>query len=168
MSTREDAARLVKEAMGLMKSDIKGALASLERAHAAAIASGDAATIASVAEELSRGWARKKSPARSIRYAVRATKAAPERKAAWNTLANACRLVATRTRAAKTAARPRSTGQRRRRSRRPTLAKDGGGSWTVATPRAGLSATPQAVGARGSARWQNSKNARTGGRGSVR
>ena len=94
---REDIARLLKEAATSMKSDVKGAVAKLELAYTIARATGDADESAVVAEELARGWARRKSTARSLYYASKATKLVPERKAAWNTLAKTCELVASRT-----------------------------------------------------------------------
>ena len=81
-----------------MKSDAKGAVAKLETAYAAAQANGDADSSAVVAEELARGWARRKSSARSLYYAAKAAKLAPEQKTSWTTLAKTCELVASRTR----------------------------------------------------------------------
>lgn len=80
-----------------MKSDLRGAIGKLEAAYARATAMGDPDVCASVAEELARGWARRKSSSKSLYYALQATKAAPGRKAAWNTLAKTCELVASRT-----------------------------------------------------------------------
>ncbi|MBX3203766.1 MAG: hypothetical protein KF764_01795 [Labilithrix sp.] len=97
MGAGEDIARLLKEAAASMKSDVKGAVAKLELAYATARDAGDGDTTAMVAEELARGWSRRKSTARSLYYASKATKLAPERKAAWNTLAKTCELVASRT-----------------------------------------------------------------------
>jgi hypothetical protein len=97
MAAREEIARLVKEAAASMKSDVRGAVTQLEAAYALARETGDADESAGVAEELARGWARRKSTSKSLHYAVKATKTAPERKAAWNTLAKTCELVATRT-----------------------------------------------------------------------
>lgn len=88
--------QLLKQAESMMKSDLAGAIAKLDLAYAAAADS--AADRAMVAEELSRAWSRRKSPARSMHYARMATKVASERKAAWTTLAKTCELVATRTR----------------------------------------------------------------------
>ncbi|MBX3261011.1 MAG: hypothetical protein KF782_15100 [Labilithrix sp.] len=99
MAAGEDVARLVKEASASMKSDVKGAVAKLELAYASAREAGDADASAVVAEELARGWARRKSTARSLYYASKATKLTPERKAAWATLAKTCELVAARTQA---------------------------------------------------------------------
>ncbi len=98
MGAREDIARLMKEAAASMKTDAKGAVAKLESAYAIARASGDADDTATVAEELARGWARRRSAARSLYYACKATKLAPEWKTAWATLAKTCELVATRMR----------------------------------------------------------------------
>jgi hypothetical protein len=98
MSASVDIARLMKQAEALMKSDLKGAIGHLDSA--LSVASGaQAIDVAMVAEELARAWARRKSPARSLYYASMATEVAPERKAAWNTLAKTCELVATRIRA---------------------------------------------------------------------
>jgi hypothetical protein len=80
-----------------MKSDVRGAVGKLEGAYALALGTGDPNEVASVAEELARGWARRKSTSKSLYFAVKATKTAPERKAAWNTLAKTCELVASRT-----------------------------------------------------------------------
>ena len=94
---REEITRLVKEAAASMKSDVRGAVGKLEAAYALARATGDPEESASVAEELARGWARRKSTSKSLYYAVQATRTAPQRKAAWNTLAKTCELVASRT-----------------------------------------------------------------------
>ncbi len=94
--TAGDIARLVAEATALLKSDAKGAVAKLESAYAAAQAAGDEEA-ARVAEELARGWARRKSPARSLYYASKAAELSPEGKSAWTTLAKTCELVALRT-----------------------------------------------------------------------
>lgn len=80
-----------------MKSDAKGAVAKLESAYAIARETGDADDTATVAEELARGWARRRSAARSLYYASKATKLAPKWKTAWATLAKTCELVASRT-----------------------------------------------------------------------
>jgi MoxR-like ATPase len=90
-------ARLVAQATARMKSDVRGAVADLEAAQALAVANGDPHVAASVAEELARGWARRRSPARSLHHARVATRTAPDRKAAWTTLAKTCELVAART-----------------------------------------------------------------------
>ncbi|MDB4933677.1 MAG: hypothetical protein JWP87_649 [Labilithrix sp.] len=97
MPNRDDIARLVTEAAASMKSDVRGAVGKLEAAYELAVDSGDPTESASVAEELARGWARRKSTAKSLYFARQATKLAPERKAAWNTLAKTCELVASRT-----------------------------------------------------------------------
>jgi phosphoenolpyruvate carboxylase len=94
----EDIARLLKEAAASMKSDAKSAVAKLETAYAAAHESGDVDGAAVVAEELARGWARRKSSSRSLYYAAKAAKLAPAQKSSWTTLAKTCELVATRTR----------------------------------------------------------------------
>jgi hypothetical protein len=97
MGAREDIARLLKEAAASMKTDAKGAVAKLEAAYAVARASGDVDDTATVAEELARGWARRKSAGRSLYYASKATKLSPDWKTAWTTLAKTCELVASRT-----------------------------------------------------------------------
>jgi hypothetical protein len=97
MSAREDIARLLKEAAVAMKSDAKGAVAKLEAAYVVAREAGVDDDTAMVAEELARGWARRRSPARSVHYARTATELAPGRKTAWTTLAKTCELVASRT-----------------------------------------------------------------------
>lgn len=97
MAAHDDIARLLKEAASSMKSDAKGAVAKLEKAYAIAQAAGVADDTAVVAEELARGWARRKSAARALHYAVRATKLVPEEKSVWSTLAKTCELLATRT-----------------------------------------------------------------------
>jgi hypothetical protein len=97
MGAREDISRLVKEAAGSMKHDVRGAVAKLESAYAVARESAGADDAAMVAEELARAWARRKSASRSLYYASKATTLAPERKAAWTTLAKTCELVASRT-----------------------------------------------------------------------
>jgi len=93
----EAIARLLNEAAASMKSDVRAAVGKLEAAYALALEAGDPNESARVAEELARGWARRKSTSKSLHYAVKATKAAPERKAAWSTLAKTCELVASRT-----------------------------------------------------------------------
>jgi hypothetical protein len=97
MTTQDEIARLVKDAAASMKSDVRGAIGKLEAAYALARETGDPHEHASVAEELARGWARRKSTSRSLYYAVKSTKVAPDRKAAWSTLAKTCELVASRT-----------------------------------------------------------------------
>jgi hypothetical protein len=97
MDAREDLARLLQDAAALMKSDAKGAVAKLESAYAIAREAGDPSDTAMVAEELARGWARRKSASRALYYASKATKLAPARKVAWTTLAKTCELVASRT-----------------------------------------------------------------------
>lgn len=97
MGAREDIMRLLKDAAGSMKGDLKGAVAKLESAYSLARGSGDADAAATVAEELARGWARRKAAARSLYYATKATKLVPHRKTAWTTLAKTCELVAART-----------------------------------------------------------------------
>jgi hypothetical protein len=98
MTTRDEIARLLKDAAASMKSDAKSAVAKLESAYALAKASGDADDTATVAEELARGWARRKSSARSLYFASKATELSPDWKTAWTTLAKTCELVASRTR----------------------------------------------------------------------
>lgn len=99
MAARDDIARLMKEAAALMKGDAKGAVAKLEAAYALARETGDADDTATVAEELARGWARRRAAGRSLYYASKATRLSPEWKSAWTTLAKTCELVAARTRA---------------------------------------------------------------------
>jgi hypothetical protein len=94
--TTQDVAHLLKEAEASMKRDLKGAVAKLEAAYAVAKALDDPRSVAAVAEELARGWGRRKSAARALYYARRSTVLAPERKAAWTTLAKTCELVASR------------------------------------------------------------------------
>lgn len=101
MGAAEDFARLLKDAAGSMKSDIAGAIEKLNAAYALAEKVGDAQDVAGVAEELARAWARRKSPAKALYYAAKATKLAPERKATWSTLAKTCELVASRTQSQK-------------------------------------------------------------------
>lgn len=96
MGAREDIARLLKAASASLKNDVKGAVAKLEQAYAIAKESGDADDTAVVAEELARAWARRKSAARALYYARKATKLVPEQKAVWSTLAKTCELVASR------------------------------------------------------------------------
>jgi hypothetical protein len=98
MSAHEDIARLLKEAAASMKSDPKSAVAKLQAAYEIASGTGIADDAAVVAEELARGWARRKSAARSLYFARKATKLAPEQKSTWTTLGKTCELVATRTR----------------------------------------------------------------------
>lgn len=97
MGSREDIARLLKEAAASMKSDAKGAVAKLEAAYGIAKESGNADDTAVVAEELARGWARRKSSAKALYYAITASKLAPEQRTSWTTLAKTCELVASRT-----------------------------------------------------------------------
>ena len=97
MAPADEIAHLLKDAAASMKSDVRGAVGKLEAAYALALQAGDPDQSAGVAEELARGWARRKSTSRSLYFAVKATKTAPERKAAWNTLAKTCELVASRT-----------------------------------------------------------------------
>ena len=98
MTPHEEIARLLKEAAASMKADVKGAVARLESAYAIACGTGVDDDAAVVAEELARGWARRKSAARSLHYARKATRLAPGQKSTWNTLAKTCELVASRTR----------------------------------------------------------------------
>jgi hypothetical protein len=58
---------------------------------------GDDDDTALVAEELARGWSRRKSAGRSLHYARKAAKLAPEQRTSWTTLAKTCELVASRT-----------------------------------------------------------------------
>jgi hypothetical protein len=99
MAARDDIARLLKEAAASMKTDAKGAVAKLESAYEIARGAGVADDTALVAEELARGWARRKSDAKSLYFAAKASKLAPEQKTSWTTLAKTCELVASRIRA---------------------------------------------------------------------
>ena len=99
MAARDEIARLLKEAASTMKSYAKGAVSKLEAAYGIARESGDADVAALVAEELARGWARRKSDAKSLYFAAKASKLAPEQKTSWTTLAKTCELVASRIRA---------------------------------------------------------------------
>jgi hypothetical protein len=94
--SEQEVVRLIKEATASLKSDVAGAVKKLETAYAL-VRGGNAEDVAFVAEELARAWSRKKSNARSLYYASKATELAPERKAAWTTLAKTCELVASRT-----------------------------------------------------------------------
>lgn len=96
MAARDDIARLLEEAAASMKSDPKDAVAKLESAYGIARESGDADDTALVAEALARGWARRKSQAKSLYYAIKATKLAADQKTSWTTLAKTCELVASR------------------------------------------------------------------------
>lgn len=80
-----------------MKSDVKGATAKLESAFSLAEASGHADDTAVVAEELARAWGRRRSAAKSLYYATKATTLVPGHKSTWTTLAKTCELVASRT-----------------------------------------------------------------------
>jgi hypothetical protein len=88
--------RLIQEAAASMKNDVKGAVVKLEAAYALARETGVADDMAVVAEELARGWARRRSSARALYYAHKATKLSPEQRSTWTTLAKTCELVATR------------------------------------------------------------------------
>jgi len=108
MSAHEEIARLLKDAAGSMKGDLKGALSMLQKAYGLAAQTGVADDAAVVAEELARAWGRAKSGARSLHYARAATKLAPAQKATWTTLAKTCELVASRTREATKQGRARA------------------------------------------------------------
>ncbi len=108
VGAHEDIARLREEATASMKSDAKGAVAKLESAYRLALGASDAADAAEVAEDLARGWARRRSPARAIYFARQATRLAPVRKAAWTTLAKTCELIATQTKGEPRAGRARA------------------------------------------------------------
>ncbi len=97
MAAQADIVRLLKEAAADMKRDAKGAVAKLEAAYALVRDGGSPDDIALVAEELARGWARRKSSARSLHHARTATKLAPAQKTSWTTLAKTCELIASRT-----------------------------------------------------------------------
>ncbi|MBP9111436.1 MAG: hypothetical protein KBF88_01450 [Polyangiaceae bacterium] len=89
-------AALLEEASLSMKSDLTGTLARLESGYRACLDGGDRPGAGAIACALSRGWARKKSPARSVHYARKSTLLAPENKSSWTTLAKTCELVALR------------------------------------------------------------------------
>ncbi len=95
----DEIGRLVNGAAAVIKRDPKGATAMLERAYVIAREGADDTEAAIVAEELSRAWSRRRSPARSLHHASRATRLAPARRAAWTTLGKACEIVASRTEA---------------------------------------------------------------------
>lgn len=97
MAAHQEIASLLKAAAASMKADVKGAVAKLESAYALACGAGVDDDTAVVAEELARGWARRKSAARALYYARKATKLAPEQGSSWTTLAKTCELFATRT-----------------------------------------------------------------------
>jgi hypothetical protein len=98
MGVRDDIARLLKEAAGSMKNDVKGAVTKLESAYALAVGTEVRDDVAAVAEELARGWARRKSASRALHYASKAAKLAPDQKTSWTTLAKTCELLASRIR----------------------------------------------------------------------
>jgi hypothetical protein len=96
-------AKLIKEAAASIKRDAKGAIAKLEEAYALVQASGNKGDIAFVAEELARAWPRRKSHAKALFYAIKASKLAPEQRTSWTTLAKTCELIANRIRTDKNA-----------------------------------------------------------------
>jgi hypothetical protein len=96
VTSRDELGSLLKKAAAAMKSDLAGAVATLEQAYQLATASGDAEDTAVIAEELARAWARRKSAGRSLYYARKATQLAPAQKATWTTLAKTCELIASR------------------------------------------------------------------------
>ena len=98
MSALEEIARLMKDAAASMKTDAKGAVSKLESAYSLARGTGNPDDAAAVAEELARGWARRKSSSRSLYYAAKAAKLSPAQRSSWTTLAKTCELVASRTR----------------------------------------------------------------------
>ncbi|MFO0672620.1 MAG: hypothetical protein U0235_23905 [Polyangiaceae bacterium] len=104
----QEIARLLDEAAKALKSDAKGAVAKLESAYALARTEGDDEQTAHVAEELARGWSRRKSACRSLHYARKATTLAPAQRTSWTTLAKTCELLATRTPSDRKAARARA------------------------------------------------------------
>jgi len=79
-----------------MKKDAGGAIVKLEQALGMSRHLGDDEAIAIVAEELARALLRRQSVARSLYCARLATKRGPNHREAWNTLAKACELVASR------------------------------------------------------------------------
>ena len=108
VSAHEDISRLLKEAAASMKADVKGAVAKLESAYEIAKGTGVADDAAVVAEELARGWARRKSSARALYYARKATRLVPEHRSTWTTLAKTCEMLATRIRDDKKQVRARA------------------------------------------------------------
>lgn len=100
MVPRQEIARLLKEAAATMKRDMKAAIVKLDSAYSIAREAGDNDDTAVVAEELARAWRRRKSPARSLHYASKATKLAPGHADTWATLAKTCEFVASHTSAA--------------------------------------------------------------------
>jgi len=126
MSQVDEIKRLLQEAATTMKSDPKGAVAKLEAAYGIARQTGVDDDAAVVAEELARGWARRKSAAKSLYYARKATKLAPAQKATWTTLAKTCELVANRTRGEKVARRAQALYKAAAQSfkKASTMAKD--------------------------------------------
>lgn len=93
----EDVGRLLKDAAASMKRDPKEAVGLLERAYELVTKAGNPDDVAYVAEELARGWMRRKADARSLYFANKAAKLAPAQKSSWTTLAKTCELVAART-----------------------------------------------------------------------
>lgn len=104
----DDVKRLLHDARSAMKSDPASAVGALERALAIARTSGGDDDVAVVAEELARGWARRRSSARSLHHARMATRLSPGQKASWTTLAKTCELVAAKTRDARKQRRARA------------------------------------------------------------
>ncbi|MBX3231913.1 MAG: hypothetical protein KIT84_12105 [Labilithrix sp.] len=95
MSTKE-IARLLKDAEATMKRDAKSAVATLQEAYAIAVQAGNDGDTAYVAEELAKGWARRKKSGKALYFAIKATKLAPNERATWTTLGKTCELVASR------------------------------------------------------------------------
>lgn len=91
-----DIARLLKDAAATMKRDPKSAVATLQEAYAIAEKAGNPGDTAYVAEELAKGWARRKRSSKALYYAVKATELAPNERATWTTYAKTCELVAQR------------------------------------------------------------------------
>jgi hypothetical protein len=96
MTVQEEMARLLREGAASMKRDPKLAVTKLEAAYTLAREAGVPDDVAVVAEELARAWARRKSSARSLCFASKAAKLAPEQRTSWSTLAKTCELAASR------------------------------------------------------------------------
>jgi len=104
----EDVGRLLKDAAASMKRDAKEAVGLLERAYEIVTKAGNPDDVAYVAEELARGWMRRKANARSLHYASKAAELAPAQKSSWTTLAKTCELVASRVEGAHAQSRARA------------------------------------------------------------
>jgi len=101
----EEVPRLLKEAAVSMKRDVVGAVAKLETAYQIARTDGVPDDAAFVAEELARGWTRRRSSSRALFYARVATRLAPNQRSGWTMLGKTCELVGSKYRGDATAAR---------------------------------------------------------------